>query len=143
MKQTKYIPGDLVKFKGNICEIMSADNGDKRHSQYSVIEVGKGILSFKFAHEREMEPIPLTSNILKKNGWKDDGWYDFTYKDKLYLFSTEYDKKHNIISTEVHSNASPDSYDVCQDDFYLTTISCVHELQHLLFGLGINNEMEV
>lgn len=130
-------------YKGNICEIMSADNGDKRHSQYSVIEVGKGIESFKFAHEREIEPIPLTSNILKKSGWEDNGWYDFTYKDKLYLFNTEYDKKHNIISTEVHSNASPCSDDVGQDDFYLTTISCVHQLQHLLYGLGIKSKIKV
>ena len=39
--------------------------------------------------------------------------------------------------------APSDSYDVCQDDFYLGDISYVHDLQHLLFGLGINHEMEV
>ncbi len=33
--------------------------------------------------------------------------------------------------------------EVCQDDFYLGDISYVHQLQHLLFGLGLNSEMEV
>lgn len=145
MNKLEYIPGDLVMYKGNICEVRSSDNGDKRHSQYCIIQVGKGIESLTFAHERELESIPLTSEILLKNGWKDDGTgYYYQLKDKLYLLVEYKDKKHKVIySVEVYNNISPDSYDVGQDDFYLMTISYIHELQHLLFGLGLNSEMEV
>lgn len=49
-----------------------------------------------------------------------------------------------VIELEAYNNIAPsDSYDVCQDDFYLGDISYVHDLQHLLFGLGLNSEMEV
>ena len=35
------------------------------------------------------------------------------------------------------------SVDVGQDMSYIASISFVHQLQHLFFGLGLNSEMEV
>lgn len=61
---------------------------------------------------------------------------------KVLAFSK--DRKVGCIELEVYNNIAPsDSCDVCQDDFYLGDISYVHDLQHLLFGLGLNSEMEV
>ena len=77
-------------------------------------------------------PIPLTPEILKKNGWKKDGkWYKLTTK-RAYLYITK-DTKSN------------DEFMVCvgAEKNNLASVSFVHELQHLLFGLGLNSEMEV
>ena len=133
MKTNKYIPGDWVKYRGN---------NSPRYVQiwqvrenFLFLESGYGIVDFS-----EVEPIPLTLEILLKNGWKNDGiGYDYQLKDKLYLLVEYKDKEHKVInSVEVYNNVSPESYDVGQDDFYLMTISYVHELQHLLFGLGFD-----
>ena len=80
-----------------------------------------------------IRPIPLTTEILDKNGWKKSKINDcayFYYKDGLFLTYTSKDGKFWF------------------DDFDYSSSICVyipyvHSLQHLLFGLGINSEMEV
>ena len=64
-------------------------------------------------HQLELSGVPLTPEILEKNGWKDDGynWYRLPTK-RAYLYITK-------------------------------DITTLGELQHLLFGLGLNSEMEV
>ena len=134
----KYIPGDWVRYIGN--------NSPRYVQIWQVrensllLEDGYGTVDFS-----EVEPIPLTPEILEKNGWKNDGiGYDYQLKDKLYLLVEYKDKKHKVIySVEVYNNVSPESYDVGQDDFYLMTISYVHELQHLLFGLGLDSNFDL
>ena len=164
MNKVKYIPGDLVIYKGNVCEIMSADNGDKRHSQYSIIQVGKGIESFTFAHERDIEPIPISAQILEKNGiiideengYWEDGLYreDYVVKgnaeeDALYLYPTFVGKKNKTFDrVTVYANRYLEDHDGWSElemihNGYLCTCFYVHTLQHLLFGLGLKSEMEV
>lgn len=80
----------------------------------------------------ELYPIPLTPKILEKNGWKKDGkWYKLATK-RAYLYITK--------DTKVN-----DEFLVCvgDDKHNLASVSFVHELQHLLYGLKINSEMEV
>ena len=80
----------------------------------------------------ELYPIPITPKILEKNGWKKDGkWYKLTTK-RAYLYITK-DAKVN------------DEFLVCVGDgkHNLASVSFVHELQHLLYGLKLNSEMEV
>lgn len=94
---------------------------------------------------KDIVPIPITQKILSKNKWEVNAIdYDYSIKDKLYFRAFPIDRKEGCIELDVYNNIAPsDSYDVCQDDFYLGDISYVHDLQHLLFGLGINHEMEV
>ena len=80
-----------------------------------------------------IRPIPLTTEILYKNGWKKSKINDcayFYYKDGLFLTYTSKDDKFWF------------------DDFDYSSSICVyipyvHSLQHLLFGLGLNSEIEV
>ena len=80
-----------------------------------------------------IRPIPLTTEILDKNGWKKSKINDcayFYYKDGLFLTYTSKDGKFWF------------------DDFDYSNSICVHipyvhSLQHLLFGLGLKSEMEV
>ena len=86
-----------------------------------------------------VRPIPLTPEILEKNGWKieDVNPHDFS----------------NIVSNGVMYRAIKDkeilfflkgaSVFTCPLNWRKIEIRYVHELQHLLFGLGLNSEMEV
>ena len=82
---------------------------------------------------KDIVPIPLTPEILEKNGWKNDGydWYRLPTK-RAYLYITK-------------DITTLGEFLVCVglDRHNLASINFVHQLQHLLFGLGLNSEMEV
>lgn len=91
----------------------------------------------------ELYPIPLTPEILEKNGWKQNGGqYSFTYKpyagDKVELigFFIEMFK-------DVHDMLKHRYFQITHEDKVICGCFYVHQLQHLLFGLGINHKMEV
>ena len=125
----EYIDGDLVRYTSlykepvaEICEV--------RETSY-LIRFMNG--NFAKVTSKEIKPIPLTKEILKKNGWKKSKISDcayFYYKDGLFLTYTSKDDKFWF------------------DDFDYSSCICVelpyvHSLQHLLFGLGLNSKMEV
>lgn len=84
-------------------------------------------------------PIPLTPEILEKNGWKIE---DVNPNDLS-----------NIVSKGIMYRAIKDkeilffhkgaSVFTCPLNWRKIEIRFVHQLQHLLFGLGLNSEMEV
>ena len=136
MEKLEYIPGDLVMTKtetndftpnGVVCEFVSYCNRNKVS-----VRVAKGIDTFLLEKEK-ITHIPLTPEILEKNGWKKSKINDcayFYYKDGLFLTYTSKDGKFWFDDFDYSSS-------ICVDLPY------VHSLQHLLFGLGINSEMEV
>lgn len=168
MNKLVYIPGDLVMTNGVplgtakdvVYRVISSDqtktlvrkDGTVQRDivRLENIEGTKfGDKGFLFgdccAWAKDIVPIPITQKILCKNKWEANAIdYDYSIKDKLYFRAFPTDKKAGCIELEVYNNIAPsDSCDVCQDDFYLGVISYVHDLQHLLFGLNINQEMEV
>ena len=83
----------------------------------------------------EIKPIPITSEILEKNGWKKKMYCDWCHYlpiegNILYL------------SKGVGIDGAF-SVDVGQDMSYIASISFVHQLQHLFFGFGLSSKMEV
>ena len=120
-----YIPGDLVYIHGSL-RIIS--NSDGYYATYydeneSLQEVNVNVI----------EGIPITPEILEKNGWKNDGydWYRLPTK-RAYLYITK-------------DITTLGEFLVCVglDRHNLASVNFVHQLQHLLFGLNINSEMEV
>lgn len=132
-KTLKLDDGTVLKGVVRLENIEGAEFGDKGY-----------LLAECCAWVKDIVPIPITHKILCKNEWKANAIkYDYSIKDKLY-FRAFTDYKTGGVVLEVYNNIAPsDSNDVCQDDFYLGAISYVHDLQHLLFGLGLNSEMEV
>lgn len=168
MNKLEYIPGDLVMTNGVplgtakdvVYRVISSDPTKTLERKDGTILRGtvrlENIEGTKFwdkgflfgdccAWAKDIVPIPITQKILCKNKWEANAIdYDYSIKDKLYFRAFPTDKKAGCIELEVYNNiALSDSCDVCQDDFYLGVISYVHDLQHLLFGLNINQEMEV
>ena len=122
MKQ-EYIKGDIVMYDNKIHTIM--DTFGVNNYELSYIEHP--------VHQLELSGVPLTTEILEKNGWKkskiNDCAYSY-YKDGLFLTYTSKDDKFWFDDFDY-------SRSICVDLHY------VHSLQHLLFGLGLNSEMEV
>lgn len=133
MNKLKYIPGDMVFFGKEKVKVVFCNPIDSDSVWIRDIEVGSRYRVLNASlKKKEISHIPLTPEILEKNGWKKDGkWYKLTTK-RVYLYITK-DAKVN------------DEFLVCvgDDKHNLASVSFVHELQHLLYGLKINSEMEV
>lgn len=121
--EQEYIKGDIVMYDSKIHTIM--DTLGVNNYELSCIEHP--------VHQLELSGVPLTPEILEKNGWKDDGydWYRLPTK-RAYLYITK-------------DMTTLGEFLVCVglDRHNLASINFVHQLQHLLFGLNINYEMEV
>lgn len=132
MDKLEYIQGDLVKFATNTYTIVNFEE-NFLHNKICYALISTNSTKTAFVADRDILPIPLTPEILEKNGWKKSKINDcayFYYKDGLFFTYTSKDGKFWF------------------DDFDFSSGICVelpyvHNLQHLLFGLGIKNEMEV
>lgn len=132
MNKLEYIPGDLVMVDGiNETIYKIEDLGSQPHSDdflYTLIPIGTGTIIFDLS-ANYIYSIPLTPEILEKNRWKKDkeGYINNSYH--LHLCG-----KHDEYSV----------YKVVNDNIvWLTGVRSVSDLQHLLFGLGLNYKMEV
>ena len=132
MGKLEYIPGDLVFIGGEKVKVVFYNPNDSNSVWIRDIEYGYRHRVLNVSLKKEISNIHLTPEILEKNGWKKDGkWYKLATK-RAYLYITK-DAKVN------------DEFLVCvgDDKHNLASVSFVHELQHLLYGLKINSEMEV
>ena len=130
MMMPKYIEDDIVKYNDKIMVIKEPRDGShfdlfcpQEGSVYCLVDV------------EEIKPIPITSEILEKNRWKKKMYCDWCHYlpiegNILYL------------SKGIGIDGAF-SVGVGQGMSYIASISFVHQLQHLLFGLGLNSEMEV
>ena len=93
-----------------------------------------------------VRPIPLTSEILEKNGWKKEVM-SRGVKNSHWVYTKPDIEEYGYFPIYIEKGIG-DEFDVypftgnhvCTQIAY---IKYVHELQHLLFGLGLKQEMEV
>lgn len=124
MNKVEYIPGDLATCNGNIIII---ENNDGYYATYYDEDE-----YLQEVNVNAIEGIPLTPAILEKNGWKRDGkWYCLSTK-RAYLYTTQ-------------DAGQPDEFLICAGEckHNLTSVRFVHQLQHFLFGLNLNSDLEV
>ena len=125
LEYIRFLNGDIVYIHGSVRVISSCDGYYATYydEDETLQEVNVNVI----------EGIPLTTAILEKNGWKKSKINDcayFYYKDGLFLTYTSKDGQFWFDDFDYSSS-------ICVDLHY------VHSLHHLLFGLGINSEMEV
>lgn len=137
-----YIPGDLVKFATNTYTIVNFEENFP-HNKICYALISTNSTKTALVADRDILPIPLTPEILEKNGWKrNGGQYSFTYKPyaggkvELIGFFVEMFK-------DVHDMLKYRYFQITHENKVICGCFYVHEIQHLLFGLGINQEMEV
>lgn len=130
MMMPKYIEDDIVKYNDKIMVIKEPRDGShfdlfcpQEGSVYCLVDV------------EEIKPIPITVEILEKNGWKKEMYHDWRHYIPL-------ERTLLYLSKGVNINGA---FTVCVglEMSHIACISFVHQLQHLFFGLNINYEMEV
>lgn len=118
----KYIPGDLVYIYGSLRIISNCDGYYATY--YDETE------SLQEVNVNVIEGIPITPEILEKNGWKlVNGFYWSPNEEGAVVgltSQTGYVWEAYIGRRLLRSN-----------------INNVSDLQHLLFGFGLNHKMEV
>lgn len=152
MDKLEYIPGDLVMTNGvplgtakdvvyrvtssDLSKTLKLDDGTElkgvvRLENLEGSEFGdKGyLLGECCAWVKDIVPIPLTPTILEKNGLKKPDGFDSYWLGKIGLLQD---------GEEWHSAVGNTKMAIILGD-----IRYVHQLQHLLYGLKINSEMEV
>ena len=119
MKQSEYIPGDWVKANDQLCRVEEVFvNRLTKEFEYTLVYPNGNSSRIVIG---EIEPVPLTPEILEKNGWE---WDEQDFRlGTLDLFPVE-------------------NYFVL-DGFCNKKLKYVHQLQHMLFGLGIDSEIKI
>lgn len=116
----RYIAGDLVRYIGvNTPRVVKID---EVREECLILELTKDNCRWCLADYSEVEPIPLTLEVLTCNGWK--------WSDEHEEFS-----KHGVAIYPVGN--------YYRTDIFNMEIRYIHELQHLLFGLGLDNYMKM
>ena len=120
----EYIKGDIVMYDDEIHTIIDTlglNNYELSNVEYQV-------------YRDELSGVPITPKILEKNWWKhkkEFGEYWFIPRNEDYELLA-LDKVGEEWAIYIEENCSNFEY-----------IKFVHQLQHLLFGLGLNSEMEI
>ena len=129
MKQ-KYIVGDVVMYDNKIMVIKEPRDGS--HFDLSCHKEG---LVYCFVGVEDIKPVVLTPEIIEKNRWRTQNrWYYYLDVAEGFISYIGIDFKHK--SNKGHLYVEVDGNNMVE-------IQYCHELQHFLFGLGINYEMEV
>lgn len=122
----KYIEGDVVMYDNKVM-VVKEPREDGSHFDLSCPKEG---LVYCLVDIDEIKPVSLTQEILKKNGWMLYRMYHwFIEKECLKL---------SLLELDNHS-----WYVYIGDNLIRRYMHSVSDLQHLLFGLGLNSEMEV
>lgn len=122
----EYIKGDIVMYDGGIHTIM--DTLGVNNYELSYIEHP--------VHQLELSGVPITTEILDNNRWR-------KLKSKRYTWwKTRFDGVYYFIKP---NKDYPSVWELCRGNTRrrFEKIRYVHQLQHFLFGLGLNSEMEV
>lgn len=120
----KYIVGDVVMYDNKIMVVKEPIDGS--HFDLSCPKEG---LVYDLVDIEEIKSVRLTPEILEKNGWREEkgDYINDNYHIKLCEKIDGYS-----------------AYKVVNDTIvWLRDVKSVSNLQHLLFGLGLNSEMEV
>ena len=129
MKQ-KYIVGDVVMYDNKIMVIKEPRDGS--HFDLSCPKEG---LVYCFVGVEDIKPVVLTPELLEKNRWRTQNrWYYYLDVAEGFISYIGIDFKHK--SNKGHLYVEVDRNNMVE-------IQYCHELQHFLFGLGLNHKMEV
>lgn len=124
--EQEYIKGDIVMYDGRIHTIMDTLGVNNYELSYISHPV----------HQLELSGVPITPEILDNNRWK-------RLKSKRYTWwKARFDGVYYFIKP---NKDYPSVWELCRGNTRrrFEKIRYVHQLQHFLFGLGINSEMEV
>ena len=131
-----YITGDLVYIHGSLRIISNCDGYYATYYDENEIlqEVNVNVI----------EGIPITPEILEKNGWDKEGKDGSDFSLSEVFMGGDEDDEDNYTCFQIYYQNKKDGWVIdMRGEPLKFEIHYIHELQHLFFGLGINHEMEV
>ena len=132
----KYIPGDLVTIETESMKPRVVKVSDVNEDSVIYCE-GWGEVCFY----DEIKPIPLTKDILLRNGWKVSGDSLLLKIDDNVTLGVVFAFEHKVCYIRATNDIIHKEQNFTR--LKLSDVDFVSNLQHLLFGFGINHEMEV
>lgn len=134
--EQEYIKGDIVMYDNRIHTIMDTLG----LNNYELSYIGHPV------HQLELSGVSITPEILEKNGWKKEVM-SRGVKNSHWVYTKPDIEEYGYFPIYIEKGIG-DEFDVypftgnhvCTQIAY---IKYVHQLQHLLFGLGLKREMEV
>lgn len=124
--EQEYIKGDIVMYDSRVHTIMDTLGVNNYELSYISHPV----------HQLELSGVPITPEILDNNKWK-------RLKSKRYTWwKARFDGVYYFVKP---NKDYPSVWELCRGNTRrrFEKIRYVHQLQHFLFGLGLNSEMEV
>jgi hypothetical protein len=133
MKKLEYIPGDLCIVKGKVESVCEVD----RNNDFSITTD-----QHPFIRLSEVKPIPLTSEILKKNGWKLHKCHKRSDYDDVSWSSYRKPEETNI-SLIFYPEEKAFFLFLYAQEISETPIRYVHQFQHILWALDNNVNFKI
>ena len=134
----KYIIGDIVEYDNKVMVVKEPRDGN--HFDLSCPKEG---LAYCFVGVDDIKPVNITPAILDGNGWeKGKDGSDFSLSE-AFMGGDENDEDNYTCFQLYYQNKNDGWVIDMRGEPLKFEIHYIHELQHLLFGLGINSEMEV
>ena len=125
--------GDIVRFEKNIITVQAV------HTNYE-----EGFINDKYNvgyNCNDIDPIPLTPEILEKNGLKED--VVGNYSTKPLDNETHPFKRYLSVERKSDNWVVFIKYRRLYDTALLRKIQHVHELQHILWALGLDANLKI
>lgn len=135
MEEVKYIQGDLVKLNGETIKITFAG---RDVIEYIPLD-RKGGDEWRTSRKL-IEPIKLTPQILEDNGWVKG---ELKKEDNARAYYYLYSKKGCIVELRYYTLCDMFLVYIDQEALMNILFLYVHQLQHLLFGLGLSSNLKV
>lgn len=137
----RVVKDDYIIQKRTICKVIGLSATDL--SAFGGHKPVVSLLTIDTENIRSMsceniEGIPLTKDILLKNGWVKD-----THHHCLDEIPAEAYEKKDFPLTYFNVTFGKKRIQASYDSLFVRNLKYVSDLQHLLFGLGINYEIEV
>ena len=136
MDKLEYIPGDFVTIEtvSTKPRVVKVSDVDKNSVIYCE---GWGNVGYY----DEIKPIPLTKDILLRNGWKVSRDSLFLKIDNNVTLGIVFAFEHKVCYIRATNDII--HKEQCFARLKLSDVDFVSDLQHILFGLNINHKMEV
>lgn len=132
--EQKYIKGDIVMYNNKIHTIMDTLGVNNYELSYISHPV----------HQLELSGVPLTPEILEKNGWYKEEKDGSVFSLSEVFMGGDKNEEGNYTCFQLYYQNKTDGWVIdMRGEPLKFEVHYIHELQHLFFGLGINHEMEV
>lgn len=135
----KYIVGDVVMYDNKIMVVKEPRDGS--HFDLSFPKEG---LVYCYVGVDDMKSVNIIPAILEKNGWYKEEKDGSVFSLSEVFMGGDKNEEGNYTCFQLYYQNKTDGWVIdMRGEPLKFEVRYIHQLQHLLFGLGLNSEMEL